>query len=157
MMSCHGFVCASGDLWRSRLGFPWDLVSQWEGDRGSAKVKFMAVPAPLVRALVEAHARLEEPMTGAIWIRTGEPQAWLVEVLPDLGDDDQAAQPTFFNPGETFRFPLALIAANRSSLERAIRADRDLAREIAQGQVLHAGSDADELVELARAVLHSAA
>jgi hypothetical protein len=112
------------------------------------------IPRDRVRELVDAHAKLDDPMTAAIWIRRDAPQAWLVEVIPSLGPDERAADPTFFNPGVQFRFPLALIAANKASLEAALRRTPELARDVAAGEVLFdAGGDADEIIRVAREIL----
>jgi hypothetical protein len=37
------------------------------------------IPREKVEELASAHARLDEPATGAIWINTGAPEVWLVE------------------------------------------------------------------------------
>ena len=68
-----------------------------------------------------------------------------------MEDDDRAAEPTYFHPGIGFRFPLAIIAGNRRSLERAIERNRDLASAISRGQIVfEAGREARDLVDLAR-------
>jgi hypothetical protein len=116
------------------------------------------VPRTKVEELVGAHAKLDEPTTSAIWIKTktDAPEVWLVEVIPAMTDDDDAEEPTYFNPGVAYRFPLALIAGNRSSLEAALRRSPDLAREVAQGTVLLDDGDATALVALARQISHAA-
>jgi hypothetical protein len=112
------------------------------------------IPQEKVKELVDAHSKLEDPMTAAIWIRRDAPEAWLVEVIPSLGEDERADEPTYFSPGVEFRFPLALIAGNRSSLTAALRRAPDLARDIAAGQVLFdAGGEADEIIKAARAAI----
>jgi len=110
------------------------------------------IPREKVAELVNAHARLEEPTTGAIWIRPEAGEAWLVEVIPSMTDDEKAEEPTFFNPGTQFRFPVAIIAGNRRSLEAALRRQPDLARAVASGTVLLDAGDASALVDVARAV-----
>jgi hypothetical protein len=114
------------------------------------------IPKEKVEELVDAHAKLEDPTTGAIWIRPDATEAWLVEVIPSMADDEKADEPTFFNPGVAFRFPLALIAGNRPSLEAALRRSPDLARAVAEGTVMFDQGDADALVELARHLSHAA-
>ena len=86
------------------------------------------IPRQKVDELVQAHARLEEPTTDAIWIKTDASEVWLVEVIPTMADDDKAEEPTYFNAGVEFRFPLALIAGNRESLQGALRRSPELAR-----------------------------
>jgi hypothetical protein len=110
------------------------------------------VPRERVIELVDAHARLEEPTTGAIWIKPGEPEVWLVEVIPAMADDETADEPVLFGPGVEFRFPLALIAGNRRSLELALRRKPDLAKAIVSGTVMLDGEDARSLLEVAREV-----
>jgi hypothetical protein len=110
------------------------------------------IPREKVEELASAHARLEEPATGAIWINTGAPEVWLVEVIPTMSDDDKVEEPTFFGPGVEFRFPLALIAGNRRSLEAALRRKPELARAVLDGTVVLDGGDAKPLVDLAREV-----
>jgi hypothetical protein len=114
------------------------------------------IPREKVTELVEAHAKLEEPTTGAIWIKTDAPEVWLVEVIPTMADDEKAEEPTYFNPGVEFRFPLALIAGNRESLEAALRRAPDLARAVVDGTVVLDGGDVRPLVELAREVSRAA-
>lgn len=116
------------------------------------------VPRTKVEELVRAHASLDEPTTSAIWIKreTDAPEVWLVEVIPAMTDDDKAEEPTRFNPGIAFPFPLTLIAGNRPSLESALRRSPDLAREIVSGTVLLDDGDATALLELARQVSNAA-
>jgi hypothetical protein len=116
----------------------------------------VVIPKEKVVELIEAHAKLEEPTTGAIWIRPDASEAWLVEVIPSMADDDNADEPTYFSPGVEFRFPLALIAGNRPSLEAALRRKPDLARAVAEGTVVLDEGDARQLVELARQVSRAA-
>lgn len=108
------------------------------------------IPMEKVQELAEAHARIEDPATDAIWIRRDKSEVWLVEVIPSMADDDKAEEETHFNPGVSFRFPLALVAGNRASLERALERDRDLSSEVASGQILVDHGDARALVDLAR-------
>ncbi|HTA92215.1 MAG TPA: hypothetical protein VK745_21700 [Polyangiaceae bacterium] len=108
------------------------------------------IPPERVEDLVNAHGALDEPTTGAIWINTGAPEVWLVEVIPTMSDDEKVEEPTFFSPGVEFRFPLALIAGNRQSLEAALRRKPDLARAVLNGRVMLDRGDAKPLVELAR-------
>ena len=120
------------------------------------RILTVMIPRDKVVELVDAHARLEEPTTGAIWIRPEAGEAWLVEVIPSMPDDEKADEPTFFSPGIEFRFPLALIAGNRRSLEAAVRRHIDLARAVADGTVVLDRGDAQPLVELAREVSRAA-
>jgi hypothetical protein len=108
------------------------------------------IPRQSVTELAQAHAALDEPTTGAIWIHRERPEAWLVEIIPAMAPDDSVDEPVFFNPGVGFRFPLALIAGNRTSLENALRRNPDLARAVAAGEVVVDQGDAAPLVELAR-------
>lgn len=114
------------------------------------------VPREKVEELVTAHSKLDEPTTNAIWIKTDAPEVWLVEVIPAMTDDDQAEEPTYFNPGISFRFSLALISGNRTSLEAALRRSPELAREVAKGIVILDDGEAQFLVELAREVSRAA-
>ncbi|WP_437877945.1 hypothetical protein [Sorangium sp. So ce513] len=95
-------------------------------------------------------------MTGAVWIHQDAPEAWLVEVIPTMADDERADEPTRLAPGIAFRFPLALIAGNRPSLEAALRRNTELARALAHGEVLHDEGDASALVKLARSLVRAA-
>jgi hypothetical protein len=108
------------------------------------------IPRANVEELARAHAALEEPTTAAIWIHRGRPEAWLVEVIPTMASDEHADEPVFLNPGVGFRFPLAIIAGNRESLEAALRRNAELARAVADGDVVVDAGDAQPLVELAR-------
>jgi hypothetical protein len=110
-----------------------------------------------MQQLVDEHARLDEPMTTAIWIKTGDREAWLVEVVPTMGHDEHPEHPVAFNPGLTFRHPLNLIVANYEDLTAAIRRDSDLANAIANGIVLYGPSDGDALRRFAKGTLHGAA
>jgi hypothetical protein len=114
------------------------------------------IPRAKVEELVKAHSKLEEPTTNAIWIKSEASDVWLVEVIPTMADDDQAEEPTYFNPGIAFRFPLVLIAGNRASLEAALRRSPELARDVASGRVMLDDGDAEALVELAREVSRAA-
>jgi hypothetical protein len=114
------------------------------------------IPRESVAELVRAHAALDEPTTGAIWIHHGRPEAWLVEVIPAMGSDARADEPVFFNPGVEFRFPLALIAGNRQSLEEALKRNVELAQAVAEGEVIVDQGDAEALVELARQIANAA-
>jgi hypothetical protein len=114
------------------------------------------IPREKVEQLVEAHAKLDEPTTGAIWINSEAPEVWLIEVIPTMADDEKAEEPTYFSPGLEFRFPLALIAGNRPSLEAALRRAPELARAVSSGTVVHEGGDAGPLVKLAREIADAA-
>jgi hypothetical protein len=86
----------------------------------------------------------------ADWIRTDEPTVWLLEVIPTLRDEDTPEEPIYFNPGVQFRFPLALIAGTRRTLETTLRANHELAKLVASGEVmLDRSGDARALVALA--------
>lgn len=108
------------------------------------------IPVANVRELAAAHARIEDPATAAIWIKREASEVWLVEVIPSMADDDRAEEPTYFNPGAGFRFPLALVAGNRQSLEDALHRDAELARAVAEGEIVLDGPDARHIVELAK-------
>jgi hypothetical protein len=110
-----------------------------------------------MQELVDGHARLDEPMATAIWIRTNDREAWLVEVVPTMEHDEHPERPVAFNPGLTFRHPLNLIVANLEDLTAAIHRDQDLANAIADGVVLHGASVGDDLKRLAQGALHGAA
>lgn len=113
------------------------------------------IPEKNIIELVDAHARLEEPMSGAIWIRPDANEAWLVEVLPGMEDDERAGEPTRFGPGAHFRFPIALVAGNFASLASALEGDAELASAVANGVILYERDgqrDASRLVEVARAM-----
>lgn len=107
--------------------------------------------------LVTAHTQLDEPMTAAIWIRQQDHEAWLVEVLPDMAHDDHPERPVSFNPGHTFRHPLNLIAGNLDDLLAAIGGDVNLARAVAEGEVLFGDALADQLRRAAASVVNGAA
>ncbi len=107
-----------------------------------------------VQELVDAHARLDDPMTAAIWIRRDAPEVWLIEVIPSLREDDRAHEPTYFSPGVEFRFPLALVAGTRTSLAAALRRDPSLARDVASGDVLFdRDGEAKAIIDAARAAM----
>jgi hypothetical protein len=108
------------------------------------------IPRANVEELARAHAALDEPTTGAIWIHRDRPEAWLVEVIPTMAADDHADEPVYLNAGAGFRFPLAIIAGNRDSLEAALRRNADLARAVADGDVVVGAAVAQPLLELAR-------
>ena len=114
------------------------------------------IPKEKVVELVHAHAKLDEPTTDAIWIRPNATEAWLVEVIPSMDDDEKAEEPTWFNPGVAFRFPVVMIAGNRFSLEAALRRAPELARDVADGTVLLDGGNAVALVDVARAATQAA-
>jgi len=114
------------------------------------------IPRAKVEELVKAHAELDEPTTNAIWIKPEAPEVWLVEIIPAMTDDDKAEEPTYFNAGIAFRFPLALISGNRASLEAALRRSPELARDVAKGTVMLDDGGAQALVELAREVSRAA-
>jgi hypothetical protein len=114
------------------------------------------IPRDKVEELVREHAGLDEPTTGAIWIKKDAPEVWLVEVIPTMADDERAEEPTYFNPGVGFRFPLALIAGNRRSLEVALRRAPDLARAVVEGTVMLDNGDAQPLVDVARDAVRAA-
>jgi hypothetical protein len=109
------------------------------------------IPREHVQKLAQAHSELpSEPTTGAIWIHRDRAEAWLVEVIPAMNADGHADDPVFFDAGVSFRFPLALIAGNRQSLEDALRRNVELARAVAAGEVIIDHGDAAPLVSLAR-------
>jgi hypothetical protein len=99
--------------------------------------------------LVKAHAALDDPMETAIWIRQNDREAWLLEVIPSFPADEHPERPVTFNPGRVFRHTLNLLAGNRASIEAAVRADQDLARAVAHGDVLHGETLGEELRTLA--------
>lgn len=100
--------------------------------------------------LVQGHAALDDPMDTAIWIRREDREAWLVELLPSLVDDEHPERAVAFNPGLEFRHPLNLIASDLEGLKRAMRADPALARAIAEGEILHGRDCGMELQRIAR-------
>ncbi len=108
------------------------------------------IPRAKVDELVQAHTEVEDPATGAIWIRRDVSEVWLVEVIPTMADDERAHEPTFFNPGVSFRFPIALVAGNCNSLEAALRRDAELAKEVANGEVVLDHPDVQRLISLAK-------
>jgi hypothetical protein len=67
-----------------------------------------------------------------------------------------AEEPTFFSPGVEFRFPIALIAGNRQSIEAALRRKLELARAVLDGRAMLDLGDGQPLVELAREVSRAA-
>ena len=86
-----------------------------------------------------------------------ESTVWLVEVIPAMTDDHEAGLPTYFNPGISFRFPLALIAGNFASIKAAIQRDKGLAEQVVEGRVLlDQEGVASALVDLARSVSQAA-
>jgi len=106
-----------------------------------------------MKKLVTAHSKLDEPMTAAIWIFQHGPAPWLVEVLPELPDDPSAAQPLVFGPSNDFRYSLHLVSGNERSLSAALKKDKNLARAVAAGEILHEeGGVAAKLVALAKRV-----
>ncbi|MBX3181658.1 MAG: hypothetical protein KIT72_12675 [Polyangiaceae bacterium] len=113
------------------------------------------IPLEKVEELVAAHRSLpEDPTTAAVWFRRSEPAlVWLFEVIPSLPEQEEPEEPIYFNPGVAFRFPIALIAGTRRSLELTLQRDPALAREVADGQILlDESGDATALVDLARHV-----
>ena len=111
------------------------------------------VPREKVMELVEAHKQLEEPTIGAIWINQDASDVCLVEVIPQMNEDDAADEPILFNPGVSFRFPLRLIAGNLASLLRAVARNKDLASAIAAGEVMLDGDEVRSLMQLARSTV----
>ncbi|HEY1537366.1 MAG TPA: hypothetical protein VGF76_25270, partial [Polyangiaceae bacterium] len=102
--------------------------------------------------LVRAHAELEDRMDAAIWIQRDAPEAWLVELLPEMAPDRHPGRPVHFNAGRTFPHALNLIAASADDLRSAISEDVQLAGWIADGEILHGDQVARELIALARRV-----
>jgi hypothetical protein len=109
------------------------------------------IPRDKVEALVAAHEALaEDPAAAAVWIRRDDSTVWLVEVIPSLREEDGPEEPIFFSPGVQFRFPFALIAGTRQTLETTLRSDLELARLVAGGEILlDRSGDAKALVTLA--------
>jgi len=109
------------------------------------------IPRSKVAELVAAHESLrDDPAAAAVWIRKDDPTVWLLEVIPTLPEEDRPEEPIFFNPGVEFRFPLALIAGTRRTLESTLRANPELARLVASGEVmLDRSGDAQALISLA--------
>jgi hypothetical protein len=108
------------------------------------------IPVEKIKSLVAQHAKLEDPATDVIWIRQDDPEAWLVEVIPSMADDDRAEEATHFNAGIGFRYPLAIIAGNRRSIEAALRRDEELAEDVAKGRIMLDKGDAQAIQEMAR-------
>lgn len=107
--------------------------------------------------LVEAHSKLEDPMQTAIWIRQGELEAWLVELVPAFpsdGDEDVPLRPFSFAPGVSFRYPLNLIIGGEDEIRAAIIKDRELAKYISNGEILCGPEKGRELKALADEVLN---
>ena len=111
------------------------------------------IPKKNVEKLIKAHLKLEDRMTGAIWIRQNDNQAWIVEVIPAMANDEKVASPIHFNPGISFRYPLVLIAGNKNSIKSAIRKNRKLANDVAHGEIMHndeIDADAKEIFDMAK-------
>lgn len=106
-----------------------------------------------VEKLVRAHQDLDDPMTGAIWILKDKPQVCLVEILPELPNDDSVSRPVVFTPSRDFRYELHLIAGNLKSLRKAVERDADFAMAIVAGEVLLPSRDVLKLRTAARAAL----
>jgi hypothetical protein len=89
-----------------------------------------------MQRLVDAHKQLDAPMEAAIWIKPNDPNAWLVEVLPNLPSDPEADKPFVFAPSTVFRYALHLISGTKEDIVAAIDRDLILAQAIADGVVL---------------------
>lgn len=116
----------------------------------------MSIPKQRITDLVQAHAELDEPTTAAIWIKRDDPaEAWLVEVIPAMANDDKADEDIHFNPGISFQHPLALIAGNLESLKKAVAQNKQLAQDIVDGQIVLPGGkkEAETLVATASETL----
>ena len=107
----------------------------------------------IMKDLVKYHKKLDEPMTGAIWIKQSEPSAWLIEIMPDLPDDTKVLSPIVFSPASNFRYALYLIAGNVNSLSKAISRNKKMAQEIVKGKILYKSQDTHILIEAAKKAL----
>ncbi len=101
-----------------------------------------------MQALVRAHVELGDPMDTAIWIRQDDAAGWLVEVLPEIANDNAPHRPVVFTAGRGFRYPLHLVAVNREDIERAL-SDSDLATWIASGEILYGEEEGQRLISSA--------
>lgn len=102
--------------------------------------------------LIEAHAALPEKMATAVWLsKEREDEVWLLEVVEELPDDPDVARPVRFRASGEFRYPMALIIGNESSVRAAIDKDSDFAALLARGDVLYGESVGRALVEHASA------
>lgn len=86
-----------------------------------------------VVALVRAHAALEDPLTGAIWLSTKRNGVWLVEVVPSMPADARADEPMEFLPSRDFRYALHLHTGREADLLSAIDRNVAFAAAIAAG------------------------
>ncbi|MGM0578168.1 MAG: hypothetical protein ACQEXJ_20755 [Myxococcota bacterium] len=96
-------------------------------------------------------------MSGALWVKRDDATAHVVEILPELPDDDTVTQPFVFSPSGDFRYTLHLYASNLESLLRAIDRDPAFARLIADGEALVSSADTARLQDAAEAALDETA
>lgn len=109
-----------------------------------------------ITKLVQAHKNIkDDPMTCAIWIKKGQTEVWIVEVMPTLEDEKEPVEAYHFTPGKFFNYPLALIAGNFQSISNTILYDKDLAKEISEGEIIWQDplkKDADKLIKKSKAI-----
>ena len=134
------------------------MASQLRQPSEERNAAYHAVKARDVLALVQAHAKLDDSMTAAIWIYQDSREVWLIEIVPSMFDDERANIPIQFNPTTDFRWPLKLFAVNLSNIQDVILKDPELAAAIADGDILyeddhHTGQN---LQALARQILSGA-
>ena len=100
----------------------------------------MPVPRSEIQMLVQRHSEIKsDPMEGAIWIRGDQPDAWLVEILPQMSHIDDVERPFHFIPSASFRYELSLICGNEDDLIDAVARDTEFAEWVATGDVVYDG------------------
>lgn len=107
-----------------------------------------------VKALVKAHSALDEPHTGALWLRTAKKQVCILEVVPSMPQDEDADEPTEFLPSKGFPYPLLLLTGREEDFLAAIQRKPAFARLVANGiAVPHENEVTQKLMNAARKVM----
>lgn len=87
---------------------------------------------------------------GAMWLQQEAPEAWLLEILPEIPMQAKTYPPIVFTPSYEFRFTLNLVAGPEAALRSAIEEFPELAQAVAEGEVLVPSEAIDRLIAFAK-------
>jgi hypothetical protein len=107
-----------------------------------------------VKALVEAHSKLEDKPTGAIMLPKKRFGVSVLEVIPTMPADTSVDEPMEFLPSADFRFGLRLYTGKEKDFLEAVDRNPTFAADVAAGiPIPRANSVTNKLKERAAKAL----
>jgi hypothetical protein len=106
-----------------------------------------------VRSLVAGHRRLQDKVTGAIWLPQNGPGVALLEVVPSMPADARVDEPMEFLPSTDFRYGLRLYMGREEDFLQAMARNHGFAAKVKKGQPIPSNDVTKRLLKKAETVL----